>query len=71
MGQIVNRSKTVVGKGGVKGVNISEVKDNLILTLIVLHVPVVFCREKMKVYNEMVKLTLYICVCLQYGDTAS
>lgn len=32
MGQIVNRSKTVVGKGGVKGVNISEVKDNLILT---------------------------------------
>lgn len=57
MGKIVNRSKTVDGKGGLKGVNRLQVKDNLILTyllrfkqlkwffLIVLHVPVIFYRE--------------------------
>lgn len=32
MGKIVNRSKTVDGKGGLKGVNRLQVKDNLILT---------------------------------------
>lgn len=31
MGKIVNRSKTVDGKGGLKGVNRLQVKDNLIL----------------------------------------
>lgn len=31
MGKIVKRSKTVDGKGGLKGVNRLQVKDNLIL----------------------------------------